>query len=213
MGVCQKLIFSFFSVDGASRSLGRQVSGRPQGRVDPLVCTGPAGLPLSKKKATPKTNPPPQRGRGMVPTTPSLAPRSTSLTHGAWRWAPCEVSTGGRRGLSGWHTQTTPMSTRLPATSSSPPPRPPKKTSSVFASPRPRPTPPPPPSLRASLIRRLTPCQTPRLTPRLIRRLTPRMTPNRKTAPTLAQPLTQISKCGTPKMGPKKAEKSSHSNR
>ena len=97
--------------------------------------------PSHKGHHRPQDKSPQRGGGGMVPTTISSAARSTSRFHGAWRWAPCAVSTGGRRALFAWNTQATPCSMRRPTASSSPPLRPPMNTLSLFARAR---TPPPP---------------------------------------------------------------------
>ena len=62
----------------------------------PQAPLGHKGHPHPRDKS-----PPPLGGEGMVPTTPSLASRSTSRTQGAWSWAPCAVSTRKRRALYG----------------------------------------------------------------------------------------------------------------
>ena len=100
----------------------------PKKKVPP-----PKAAPCHKGHPHPQDKSPPKRGSRMVSTTQVSAPRSTSRTHGERRWAPFMVSTGGRRALFGRSTHTMPNSTRLPATSSSPPVRPPMNTLSVFA--------------------------------------------------------------------------------
>ena len=151
-------------------------------------------------KVTPASKTSLPKGEGMVRKTPSWAPRSKSGTHGAWRWAPCAVSIGGRRGLSRWNTQITPSLTRLPPTSTSPPPRPPMNTLSVSQAQGQGPAlPHPQPSGRHDP--KTKPLINPKTNPKLTPKLTPRLNPNQKTAPTLTQRLSQPNDCDTPKMG------------
>ena len=158
----------------------------------------------------PQRPPPPPKLWGGVPTTPSSAPRSTSCTLRAWRWTPCAVSTGERRGcLGGIPTQ--PPTLRGCPRPALPLPEATHENHVRVRKPSAKTTPPPHPSGQHNpktntLISEKT---SPRLTPRQ----TTRLTPNEKTVRTLSQPPTQHSNCGTPRMGQKKCENTSHSDR
>ena len=114
--------------------------------ADPPPPRSPPQAPTGhERQPRPQDNPPPpKKGWGTVPMTPSSAPKSTSRTPRAWRWAPSPVSTREKRGSCGWNTQITPSSTRWPVASSSPTPKVPKNTWTVFVRAREKPPPPKP---------------------------------------------------------------------